>query len=56
MTAGQAFVLLVVFLFCFAAYSTARQGMTPYYAIMTVVLWLGIGVGWLAKIAIEVWK
>ena len=56
MTPGQAFILLMAFVFCFVAYSTARQGMTPYYAIMTAVLWLGVGVGWFIKIGLEVWK
>jgi hypothetical protein len=56
MTPGQTFILLLVFLFCFAAYTTVRDGMTPYYAMMTAVLWLGVGVGFFIKIGLGVWK
>lgn len=53
---GQQFILLLAFMFCFSAYTTVRHGMTPYFAIMTVVLWLGVGVGLFIKIGMEVWK
>lgn len=56
MNAGQFFTVLLAFLFVWSAYSTARLSMTPYCAIMTAVLWLGVGVGYFIKVAIEVWK
>ena len=56
MSAGQVFTVLLALLFVWSAYSTARYGMTPYFAIMTAVLWLGVGVGYFIKVAIEVWK
>lgn len=56
MSAGQAFIVLLVFVFIWSAYSTARFGMAPYFAIMTAALWLGVGVGYFIKVAIEVWK
>ena len=56
MTAGQAFTVLLAGMFIWSAYSTARLGMAPYFAIMTAVLWLGVGVGYFINVAIEVWK
>lgn len=56
MTPGQTFTVILAFLFFWGAYTTARYGMVPYFAIMTGALWLGIGAGWLAKIIMEVWQ
>lgn len=56
MNAGQVFTVLLAFLFVWSAYSTTRFGIAPYFAIMTAVLWLGVGVGYFIKVAIEVWK
>ena len=56
MSAGQVFTVLLAFLFFWSAYSTARFSMAPYFAIMTVVLWLGVGVGYFIKVTIEVWE
>ena len=55
-TPGQTFILLLAGVFMFAAYTTVRHGMTPYFAMMTAVLWLGVGVGFFIKIGMEVFK
>ena len=56
MTPCQFFSILLVVLFFWSAYTTARYAMVPYFAIMTAVIWLGVGVGYFIKVAIEVWK
>lgn len=56
MTPGQTFILLLAGVFLWAAHTTARHGMVPYFAMMTAVLWLGVGVGFFIKIGMEVFN
>lgn len=56
MTTCQFFSILLVVLFFWSAYTTARYAMVPYFAIMTAVIWLGVVVGLFAKIIVGIWK
>jgi len=56
MSPGQFFSIIFIVLFLWAAYTTARYAMVPYFAIMTAVIWLGVVVGLFAKIIVGIWK